>query len=77
MVSAITLNALVPILLLLVVLTTDFWVYQDSGSRLAGGEPVTGTLGPFRLESPTVCFIACLVLWIVAFPLYLVARSQS
>jgi len=29
------------------------------------------------LESPTVWFVACLVLWIVAFPLYLVAKGQS
>jgi hypothetical protein len=77
MVSSIMLNAFVPILLLLVVLATDLWVYLDSGSRLAGGEPVTVTLGPFRVESPTVWFVACLVLWIVAFPLYLVARGQS
>jgi cytochrome c oxidase assembly factor CtaG len=77
MVSAMTLNALVPILLMLVVLATDVWVYRDSGSRLTRGEPVTVTFGPFRLESPTVWFVACLVLWILAFPLYLVARGQS
>jgi len=77
MVSAITLSAVVPVLLLLVVLATDVWVYQDSGSRLSRGEPVTVTFGPFRLENPTVWFVACLLLWILAFPLYLVARGQS
>ena len=76
MVSAIALSAVVPVLLLLVILTTDVWVYRDSGLRLAKGEPVTVTLGPYRMESPSVWFIACLFLWILAFPLYLVARSQ-
>ena len=77
MVSAIPLSAVLPILLLLVVLATDVWVYRDSGLRLARGEPVTVTLGQYRMESPTVWFVACLLLWILAFPLYLVARGQS
>jgi len=77
MVSATILSAVAPIILLLVVLATDVWVYRDSGHRLARGEPVTVTLGPYRMESPTVWLVACLLLWILAFPLYLVARSQS
>jgi len=77
MVSAMTLSAALPILLLLVVVATDVWVYRDSGLRLARGEPVTVTLGPYRMESPAVWFVACLLLWILAFPLYLVARGRS
>lgn len=77
MVSAVTLSAVIPIIMLLVVLATDVWVYRDSSSRLARGQPVTVTIGSFRMESPTVWFVACLVLWILAFPLYLVARGQS
>ena len=77
MVSVIALSAMVPVLLLLVVLATDVWVYRDSGLRLAEGEPVTVTVGPYRMESPTVWFVACLLLWIRVFPLYLVARSRS
>jgi len=61
MVSVIALSAMVPVLLLLVVLATDVWAYRDSGLRLAEGEPVTVTVGPYRMESPTVWFVACLL----------------
>ena len=72
-----TLSAVAPVLILIVLLATDVWVYRDSGRSLARGQPVTVTVGPYRMESPTVWFVACLLLWILAFPLYLVARSQS
>ena len=77
MVSAAAPGALVPVLVLLAVFATDVWVYRDSGRRLARGEPVTVTFGTYRMESPTAWLVACLLVWIFAFPLYLVGRRNS
>jgi hypothetical protein len=77
MISTVSLSALTPVVVLLIVLLTDVWVYLDANAHLARGEPVAVTIGSFSLESPAMWFVVCLVLWILAFPLYVVARGKS
>jgi len=71
------LSALTPLAVVLIIVLTDVWVYLDAHEHLARGEPVVVSIGPFNLESPAVWAVVCLVLWIVAFPLYIVARGSS
>jgi hypothetical protein len=68
--------AWVPILVLLAVLATDLWVYTDAKAHSERGAPVIFSAGFLKLDSPTVWFLACLVLWILVFPLYITIRNQ-
>jgi len=65
-----------PFALLVVAVGTDAWVYLDARRRAAAGDPVEASLGSIALESPTAWFMGCLVLWVLFFPMYLVARSR-
>lgn len=69
--------ALVSILVLLVVLASDVWVYADARERLRRGDPVTVSLGRSRLAAPEAWFLGCLVIWVVFFPLYLTASGRN
>ncbi|GGM26340.1 hypothetical protein GCM10011608_08810 [Micromonospora sonchi] len=68
---------LLSILLLLVVLALDVWVYADAKKRLSHGERVSVSLGSFRVETPEAWFLGCLILWVVFFPLYLTATRRN
>jgi hypothetical protein len=76
-VLGLSMTALVPILLLLAVLATDVWVYEDSSARQQRGAPVTLAIGNLHVDTPAAWFVACLLLWIVFFPLYIKGRNQS
>jgi len=67
--------ALVPLVVLLVILAIDVWVYADAQQRAGQGAPVVVRIGAFVLETPLTWFIGCLILWIVFFPLYMVSRA--
>jgi hypothetical protein len=67
--------ALVPVLVLLVILAIDLWVYADAKQRADQGAPVVVRMGAFVLEAPETWFVGCLVLWIFFFPLYMVSRA--
>ncbi|GIJ30247.1 hypothetical protein Vqi01_54090 [Micromonospora qiuiae] len=69
--------ALLSILVLLVVLAVDVWVYADAKKRLSQGEQVSVSLGALRVESPEAWFLGCLILWVVFFPLYLTATRRN
>jgi hypothetical protein len=62
--------------LLVVVLGSDVWVYFDAARQVERGEPVVLTIGTFRIETPEAWLIACLLLWLIAFPLYLTGRRH-
>lgn len=66
-----------PVLLLLVVLASDAWVFRDAASRAEQGRPVVAVLGPWELATPPAWMLACLLLWVVFFPLYLRARAET
>jgi hypothetical protein len=67
--------ALVPVVVLLVILAVDVWVYADAQQRAGQGTPVVVRIGGFVLKTPLTWFIGCLILWIVFFPLYMVSRA--
>ncbi|MGN6300585.1 MAG: hypothetical protein ACTHN8_05770 [Angustibacter sp.] len=67
--------ALVP---LAVVVGLDAWVYLDAGRRQGTACQVSVTVaGRLTLDSPVGWLVGCVVLFVVVFPLYLVARSRS
>jgi hypothetical protein len=68
--------ALAPLVVLLVVVLTDLWVYVDAKRCAAGGTPVFLRIGRFTIETPAAWLVACMVLWVVFFPMYLVSRSR-
>jgi hypothetical protein len=68
---------LIPVAALVLVLATDLWVYADATSQAGRGTPVVLSIGGFTLETPVVWFIACLILWVIFFPLYVVGRTNS
>ena len=67
--------ALVPVLVLLVILAIDLWVYADAKQRADHGAPVVVRIGAIVLKTPETWFVGCLILWIVFFPLYMVRRA--
>ncbi|MFG1950957.1 hypothetical protein [Micromonospora sp. NPDC048830] len=69
--------ALVSILVLLVVLATDVWVYADAKGRVRRGNPAFVSLGSLRVETPGAWFLGCLIMWVVFFPLYLTATRRN
>lgn len=64
-------------MILLIVLASDTWVYLDARRQCAAGEPVVFVLGGLRIETPEAWLIACIVLWIIALPLYITGRRRS
>jgi len=67
---------LVPILVVLVIVGTDVWLYTDARTRAGRGEPVVFSFGSIQLDSPEVWAVVCLVLWVFCFPLYLASRNH-
>ena len=70
-------GALLPLLLVILVGACSLWVLHDARSRAQRGRPVTAVLGRWRIDEPEVWAIASLIVWIVFFPWYLSARSQT
>jgi hypothetical protein len=69
-------TATAPILVLLVLLGIVSWVHSDAKARAERGAPVIFAAGNLRLDTPAAWAIACLVLGVIAFPLYLTSRQQ-
>jgi len=58
--------------LIIIILFTSIWVYTDAKKIGAGGFNANSFTG----MSPIGWFLACLLLWIVVFPLYLIKRND-
>ncbi|MEO9139125.1 MAG: hypothetical protein ABI345_08670 [Jatrophihabitans sp.] len=69
-------TALAPILVLVVVVLTDLWVYADAKRCATRGTPVFLRIGSFTIDTPVAWLVACVVVWVVFFPIYLVSRSR-
>ncbi len=67
---------LVPIVVVILVLGTDIWVYRDATTRTEQGDPVVFSIGSIQLDSPEVWAVVCFVLWVLAFPIYLASRNH-
>jgi hypothetical protein len=66
-----------PLAVLVVVVALDVWVFLDAQARAGRRRPVVASIGSLVLDTPGAWTLACLVLWILFFPMYLVARSRS
>jgi hypothetical protein len=62
------LAALGPVLVVLVILAIDLWVFADAKQREEQGAPVVVRIGALVVETPATWFVGCLLLWIF-FPL--------
>lgn len=65
-----------PLALLVVVLASDAWVFTDARRRAERHDDVVASLGSLELATPGAWFLACVLLWVLFFPMYLVARSR-
>jgi len=68
---------LAPLLVLLIVVATDLWVYADAKRCAAEGSPVLLRIGSFAIDTPVAWLVGCAVLWIFFFPMYFVSRSGT
>lgn len=68
-------TALVPILVLLVLLAADRWVYVDAKAHAERGTPVVFSTPAFKVDTPAAWALGCLILSILFLPLYLASRG--
>ena len=71
-------SAILPtVFVLLVLVSFSLWVLHDARVRQANREPVVVTVLGVTISEPAIWAALCLVLFIVACPMYLVARRSS
>jgi hypothetical protein len=71
-------SAILPTVFVLAVLVGfSLWVLHDARVRQANREPVVVTVLGVTISEPAIWAALCLVLFIVACPLYLAARRSS
>jgi hypothetical protein len=68
---------LVPIFIALLLAASSLWVYQDDSRRVRQGRGVYFSVGSLELSTPGVWAACCLVLWVLAMPLYLTCRKAG
>lgn len=66
-----------PLTVVVLVVISDARVVWDATRLRNLGTSVTASVGPIALDRPERWLVACVLLWVVAFPLYLVARRAS
>jgi hypothetical protein len=71
-----SLSALVPILVVLLLGAIDLWVYVDAKAHSKRGTPVVFSTGFLTVDTPTAWFCGCLLLSIDFIPLYITIRGQ-
>jgi hypothetical protein len=67
---------LIPIIAVLLIVGTGVWVYTDARTHAEEGDPVVLSIGSIQLDSREVWTVACVILWVFAFPAYLAARNH-
>jgi hypothetical protein len=70
-------SVLAPMILLVIIVATDAWVYTDARARAERGKPVTFSYGSFAIETPVAWLLGCLILWVLFFPLYLTLSGRN
>lgn len=68
--------SLIVLLPLLVLIATDTWVYVDARAQCDRGSSVVLSIGSLRIEAPGEWVVACTIVWVLFFPLYLVGRRD-
>jgi hypothetical protein len=69
-------TALAPLAVFLILFASAVWVYQDAQFQVRRGTPVYLSVGTFRVDTPAAWLFVCVVLWIIFFPLYVLARGR-
>jgi hypothetical protein len=72
-----TLVTAVPLLALAALAATCLWVRRDAQANQDAGTPVVFQAGAFRIDTPRVWAVSCLLLFVVFIPLYLAARNTT
>lgn len=70
-------QVLAPLVLLGLLVASVLWVLNDARVRADHRRAVIMRIGDLQIDRPEVWAAGCLVLWILFFPLYLKARSES
>lgn len=70
-------DAAAPLVLLVVVVALDAWVYVDARRRQGTDREVSATVAGLTIDRPLAWLVWCVVLFVVAFPLYVVARAHA
>jgi len=65
---------LVPLVL---VITADIWVYRDARAHVNTRREVKASIGTWRVATPETWLGVCALLFLIFFPMYLVARRAS
>jgi cytochrome c oxidase assembly factor CtaG len=69
--------AVASIVVVLLILGSDVWVYTDAKERVRRGDPLEFSLGALVVDTPEAWFLGCLVLWVIFFPLYLTMTERN
>ena len=67
----------VPFVPLLILVGSDVWVYIDASRQQEHGSIPTFRIGRLTIDAPVSWMLGCLLLWVIVFPLYLMARNSS
>jgi hypothetical protein len=67
--------SLMPILVLLLLIAIDLWVYADAKAHFERGTPVVFSTDFLTVDTPAAWFFGCLLLSIVFIPIYLTIRG--
>jgi hypothetical protein len=70
-------TALVVLVPLVSVIAADLWVYADARSRQGTGRGPGVQIGSLQVNTPEAWATGCLVLFVIVFPMYLVARREA
>jgi hypothetical protein len=68
-------TALAPVLVVVVIVAIDLWVYADAKRYADHGTPVVFRAGNFVVDTPATWFVGCLILGLIFFPLYIANRT--
>jgi hypothetical protein len=63
-------------LAVLVIGAASVWVYLDAQRCAGEGAPVVIRIGNFAVSTPAAWLVACVLLWMFFFPMYVVSRSR-
>jgi hypothetical protein len=70
-------TALFPVTMVILLVVTVLWVYQDASDHVRRGTPVYFAAGSIEVSRPGTWALGCLFLWIIFMPLYITCRRQA
>jgi hypothetical protein len=70
-------SLVVTLVLMVAILASDFWIYVDATAHEERGRPVIARVGALEVARPQMWLTAVVIVWVLFFPLYIVARKAS